>query len=665
LRRERIERGMLLAIGLVFALLGQLYLVYRQEYWRDGLLLWGVALIAFVILWRRTRAKRSRRERVPDQPLRFGFGWASRNPMRIAVALSGVAFVILAGLNSLQMPSVASFGGPVLLWIGGVGCFLAAFIPAFPVVALWHRVTGRVRRCRMELLGLGALLLVALLVRVIDLEHIPVNLGGDEGTQGLAALQLIEPPLGNPFSTGWYSVPTMSFFAYGLVMRAVGATVAGLRLLSALVGTATVLTTFLLARELWGKSVAWSAGAVLACGHYHLHFSRLGSNQIGDGLFVTLALWLLARGIRLRRPILFALSGAVVGLGWYGYFGARLVGIIMALYLAWLFVMESRTTSAVGFLNRYGHLLLVLILAAGVVVAPLALYYAEHPDTLASRADQVSVLSRGWLEHEKAYTGRSAASILLRQFGRAISAFHYTPDPTYWYHPSVPFLDIVSGVFVVLGMVWAVVRWRQSGNTLLLIWFWTAVVMGWALTENPPSGQRMVIVAPAAALLVALGIEWVLGFARRTFTGNEAVLGGLSAAVLALIALLNLYHYFVVYTPSGVYGNPTAEVATRLGRYLRQQDDGLPVRFYGPPSMYWDIGNLRFLVPDAVGTDVHPPEQGGAQAAPGQSAHYVFLPHRLDELDQVRQQLPGGVEQPFYSEFDGRLLFTLYTVGAP
>jgi hypothetical protein len=269
------------------------------------------------------------------------------------------------------------------------------------------------------------------------------------------------------------------------------------------------------------------------------------------------------------------------------------------------------------------------------------------------------------MEREKAYTGRSAASILLRQFGRALSAFHYTPDPTYWYHPSVPLLDVVSGVLIVFGMVWAVARYRRSGNMLLLIWFWMAVVTGWALTENPPSGQRMVIVAPAAALLVALGLDWVVGFARRTLAGKETVVSGLALAVLALIALLNLYHYFVVYTPSGVYGNPTAEVATRLGRHLRQQDDGLSVHFYGPPSMYWDIGNLSFLVPDAVGMDVHPPEQGGTQSVVAQGAHYVFLPHRLEELDQIRQQLPGGVEQPFYSEFDGRLLFTLYTVASP
>jgi hypothetical protein len=664
-KRERIISGLLLAAGLVFALLGQIYLTYRTEFWRDGLLLWGFALVAFVALWRRSRRKgrkRAYRASGPDSP---GLGWLIRYPVRTAIALCGVAFVVVAGLNARRMPTMGNFTGLLLLWIAGVVCFLSAFVPTFSIRRVWYQVKGRLGRRRMELISLGALLLAAFLVRAIGLEHIPSNLGGDEGTQGLAAMQLVEPPLSNPFSTGWYSVPTMSFLAYGIAMAIVGPTVAGLRILSALVGTATVLTTFLLARELWGKNVAWLAGAVLACAHYHMHFSRLGSNQIGDGLFATLALWLLVRGVRLRKPILFALSGAVVGLGWYGYFGARLVGIIVALHLAWLFAAEAGSPTATGFLTRYGALVLVLLLAAFVVVAPLLIHYAAYPDTMASRAGQVSVLSNGWLEREKAYTGRTAAAILLRQFGRAFSAFHYTPDPTFWYHPSIPLLDVVSGILLLFGLAWAVARWREHGNVLLVLWFLLAVILGWALTENPPSGQRMVIVAPASALLVALGLEWLSGFVRRTFSRPWLTWGGLAAVLLTLIAGLNLHYYFVVYTPSGVYGNPTAEVATRLGRYLRQEGDDRAVYFYGPPSMYWEIGNLSFLVPNRLGIDVYPPEQGeGLDLAGVGDVHLVFLPHRLAELEAARQQAPGGVEQPFYSEIDGRLLFVLYTLAA-
>jgi hypothetical protein len=295
----------------------------------------------------------------------------------------------------------------------------------------------------------------------------------------------------------------------------------------------------------------------------------------------------------------------------------------------------------------------------------LLIHYAAYPDTMASRAGQVSVLSNGWLEREKAYTGRTAAAILLRQFGRAFSAFHYTPDPTFWYHPSIPLLDVVSGILLLFGLAWAVARWREHGNVLLVLWFLLAVILGWALTENPPSGQRMVIVAPASALLVALGLEWLSGFVRRTFSRPWLTWGGLAAVLLTLIAGLNLHYYFVVYTPSGVYGNPTAEVATRLGRYLRQEGDDRAVYFYGPPSMYWEIGNLSFLVPNRLGIAVYPPEQGeGLDLAGVGDVHLVFLPHRLAELEAARQQAPGGVEQPFYSEIDGRLLFVLYTLAA-
>jgi hypothetical protein len=341
------------------------------------------------------------------------------------------------------------------------------------------------------------------------------------------------------------------------------------------------------------------------------------------------------------------------------------VGIIVAAYLVWLFAMETRSPASTGSLIRYGNLVLILLLGAVVAVTPLGIYYISHPDTVASRADQVTILANGWLEREMAYTGDTAATILLRQFGRALSAFHFTTDPTYWYHPSMPMLDVVSGILIIFGLVWAVARWRESGNALLLLWFWMAVIAGWALTENPPSSQRMVIVAPASALLVALGLAWVLGLMRRVFPKSGVSWTGIAAVFLATIALLNLYHYFVVYTPSGVYGNPTAEVATSLGRHLNQLDDDLVVYFYGPPSMYWEIGNLSFLVPHRVGIDVYPPEQRGSpEAAADQNAHHVFLPHRLDELAEVKQQCPSGVEEYFYSDFDSRLLFVLYTVAS-
>jgi hypothetical protein len=125
---------------------------------------------------------------------------------------------------------------------------------------------------------------------------------------------------------------------------------------------------------------------------------------------------------------------------------------------------------------------------------------------------------------------------------------------------------------------------------------------------------------------------------------------------------LNLQYYFVVYTPTRVYGNPTAEVTTRLARYLVEQDER-PVYFHGPPFVYWDFGTLRFLARGVEGVDVPPPGEGGVTIGVDRGARFVFLPERLSELGAVRQEYPGGRETEAYSSADGRLLYTIYEVG--
>jgi hypothetical protein len=662
-RRERVISGVLFVVGLVFAFLGQLYFAHWKKFWRDGIFFWCATLALFWLLRRRLRRREPNRRARHRRQWSWALFWAEQNPWRVLAFVGGIGLSVLAGWLARRMSPESSFVGVLWMWIIGVVWFLMAFVPSVPTRRALVNLSRRLYRRRLELAGITALLLVALLVRVVDLGHIPVNLGGDEGTQGLASLELVKAPLGNPFSTGWYSVPTLSVFAYGVTMQIFGATVTGLRMLSVLVGVATVLSTFLLGRELWGWKVGWASAAVLACSHYHLHFSRLGSNQIGDGLFVTLALWLFVRGMRSRRAIHFALAGAVVGLGWYAYFGARLIGIIVVVYLAWLFLTGHRAQRLAVFGVRHGRLLLVLLLAALVVTAPLLLYYAAHPDRLAARAGQVGILSADWWAREKEYYGSSAMSIFLRQVWRSISAFHYTLDPTFWYRPSIPLLDSLSGVLFLFGMVWTVAHWRKPGNGLLLIWFWLALITGWVMTENPPSSQRLVIAAPALALFVGLGLSWLMELGRRVLgKGRSFGWDEIALVVLALISILNLHYYFIVYTPTGIYGNPTAEVATRLGRYVQEQDDGYDLYFYGSPTMYADIGNLAFLTRGTRTVDVHKGEEPALNLSASGGVRFVFLPHRLGELDAVREWFPGGVEKQVYSQFDNRLLYVLYEV---
>jgi predicted membrane-bound mannosyltransferase len=540
----------------------------------------------------------------------------------------------------------------------GVASWLLAFVPLSQVPGgLWQWLQNWARQNRIELAGLIALLLLALAVRAYDLEHIPANLGGDEGTWAMEGLAMVEGRLDNPFATRWFAFPSLSFLVWGFSMGVFGDTVAGVRTVSAIIGTTSVLCTFLLSRKLWNRRVAWLGAIALAFGHYHLHFSRLAVNNIADSVFAPLAFFMLVCGLRTRRSACFAVAGAVIGAGWYGYFGARLVGIVAALYLVWRMVVTDR------FLAYHGRHLLILAVSALVIAAPLLLHYAAHPSVLTEGLDRVSIFASGWLDREQEITGRSAGSLLLEQLWKSISAFNYTLDPTFWYRPAIPLLDFVSGVFLVFGLVWCTARRSRPSNALLLIWLWSALVTGWVMTENPPSSQRMVIVTPAVAILVALGLDRSLRFAQRALPARRVVWQALAGALAVTVVGLNLGYYFFLYTPSRVYGNPTAEITTCLARYLVRQEDDHIVYFHGPPFVYWDFGTLRFMARGVSGMDVPLPGEGAApEPDRSRGARFVFHPARIDEVEVIRARYLGGTETLVRSEVDGELLYALYEI---
>jgi hypothetical protein len=148
--------------------------------------------------------------------------------------------------------------------------------------------------------------------------------------------------------------------------------------------------------------------------------------------------------------------------------------------------------------------------------------------------------------------------------------------------------------------------------------------------------------------------------------------------VLTLAALLNVYYYFLVYTPTRVYGNPMAETSTVLARYLRDTSTTLPrsqtghadtettqpfVYFYGPPFLYYDFGAIRFIARYVPGVNVLPPDEDPDFRTPVSGPTlFVLLTERLDELPEIQDRHRNGQLVEFHSEADGRLMFVVYEV---
>lgn len=639
-----------IVIAIAASLLAQLFLVYCRPLWRDGVLLWGVALVAMVIAIRASRqpvkasrnASSSRLQHTPN--------------LRVVSVVGSIVLVAITSIWAVRRGSHRNFSDLLFLWLIGVLWYITAFLPSSGLAWL----TGTLRRNRAQRwtgLGLLCLLTAAAFARVYRLGTIPINMGGDEGTWGVESLAMLSNGMANPFGTGWLSFPNMSLLVYGLALRVFGRTTAGIRAISAFAGTAAVFTTYLLGKELASRRVAWFAAVALAFGHFHIHYSRLAYNNIIDTLLVSSALFLLLKGMRSRKPIHFVLTGVVTGMGWYGYFGARLIGIVLAAFFLWRLLAENR------FLARHWRLILALACAFIIIVMPLLFNYAAHPETLAARANQVSIIESGWLAREQQLTGAGAGRILLDQVWKAVTAFHYTLDPTFIYRPTIPLLDVLSGMFFMGGLIVTAVSWRRLGHGLMLIWFVLALGLGWVMTENPPSSQRLIIVAPLLALEIGIGLDWMATLTSRVFDASWTTPWIVGGTVLAIIMLLNLTFYFTVYTPKRVYGNPTAQVSTDLAHYLQSQSDDYVVYMHTPPFMYWEFGTLQFLVPETDGRNMPLPGDNDVPAIdPNRGMRFVFLPERIDEIDEVATQYPSGIAKPFYSTVDERLIFTIYEV---
>jgi hypothetical protein len=70
-----------------------------------------------------------------------------------------------------------------------------------------------------------------------------------------------------------------------------------------------------------------------------------------------------------------------------------------------------------------------------MVTLPLLGWYTTHPSALTERYNAVSIFASGWLAREMTVTGKNAFSLLLVQLWKSATAFHLTPDPTFWYFP--------------------------------------------------------------------------------------------------------------------------------------------------------------------------------------------------------------------------------------
>ncbi|GAB4155873.1 MAG: hypothetical protein Fur0021_23720 [Candidatus Promineifilaceae bacterium] len=508
---------------------------------------------------------------------------------------------------------------------------------------------------RLDLSLTIGLLVGAYLLRGTGTAQIPTTLSGDEGSVGLTAVQFLDGRANNPLTVGWFSFPSFYFALTSLSIALFGNTAEALRIPSALAGAFGVVGVYWLARALFDRPTAVLAAAYLLASHYHIHFSRIGLNNIFDGLFATVGMAGLWHGWKTGRRVSFVVAGIALGIGQYFYVAVRVVPV---LFLIW--AVAAFVTRRAQFQRRFPDLALSAFVAL-IIFLPLGLFFWQHPQEFSAPINRVTIF-QGWLANEITLTGLPASQIIREQMVKAALGFTQLPLRLL-YDPGVPLLLGSAGALFLVGVFIAL--WQIGLRTLFILLPLISVVFLSGFSQDPPASQRYIVAMPLVAILLALPLGLLWRWLRSLWPEYRRLLAVVLVSAMLSLMWTDVHYYFGEVYKSYILGGLNTEAATEIAAYLHSQEDpAQEVYFFGFPRMgYASLSTIPFINPQMQGIDVPAPLQAAPDWILEGPAIFIFLPERIAELDFVRAAYPQGRYQVFYryrSQLDP--LFMAYEV---
>jgi 4-amino-4-deoxy-L-arabinose transferase-like glycosyltransferase len=618
------------ALGL--AAIGQYHFSFVRANLASGVLFFLAAIAFYLILIRRSEKGLEEGRGFTASAQRV-LGWIRNEPIK--AVLVGLSFAL--AYTTIQVlkakPGPGSYWDVFFLWVLSFVVYAAAFVerPRFGITT-WVRSNFR------ELVTVLALTAIAAGLRFIALGRIPNVINGDEGVIGTMAVQVLDGELRNMMAV-LYGISTFYLFILAAIIKLFGQNPLGLRLLSAVGGALTVPALYLLARTLFNSRVALVAASLLAVSHFHVHFSRLiVATSIQDALLATLALFFFYTGLQKRSVQRLVISALLLGFGLYVYMGARLMILMLPVYLLVLLALRRQIV-----LENRAH----LIAAAGaliVIAAPMLYFALSRPADFMSRVNQLGILQSGWLAQEAAKTGVSSAHILLDQFQKALLTINYYPAHSF-YFARLPMLDQASSALFVLGLAYALYRSRDPRYLLLNGWFWSGILVAGALFVVPQvSAYRMMIIFPAVCLIVALAWDRLVEFGASALPGFSLPTRALTALLIAVLAILNLKAYWFDFAGGCTFENSNTRLASYIGSYMSRLGPGYaPYMLTSPRVHYGTYRSIAFLSAGTPVTEIEEPlHEVPTYLDPSRKAVFFFSPEREGELAFVQARLSGG-----------------------
>ena len=566
-------------------------------------------------------------------------------PPRAAVAVASGGQGIRAATSSLFRPirerawvpkPGAKWDTPAVVWPSSL-----------PEFQSW------VIRNRLELAFVALITIVAAFLRLYRITEIPAGLTGDEALTGLDALRITAEGWIGPYVGSALGQPTGPLYFTALIFKLSESTLFTLRLSMSLLGIMTVPAAYFLLRLGFGRWMAVFAVVALTFSYWHMHYSRMAFMVVSMPLLTTLVSAALLIALRSARVWPWVVAGALLGAGVYSYNGylafLPAVGVFLSIFLL---------------LNRDRWWLLVqrfalLIGVALLVALPLVRLMFFERDFYFQHAHMTSVMrDPGWTEAQ-------TAGEKLRFLGGRLK----DGATILWSHPEVDFSDAMGGsgamnpalaLLAYIGLIIAFARWRSPPHLLfaLVVVFALAVVLLGG--RNWGELRRTLMAVPFVYGLAAITVFEAVRQARKF---NDVVGLRLSVVVVGVLMVgvvsWNTWHYFGVmmrqdYT-DWVFA---ADLVAGLDAAHEFDDPGRIYFYTGRWSYRYET--IRYLYPGTSGID-RSREHGeySLERIDSGPVTYLMLPPYADDIDTLKETLPGGEVVEELSD-GGSRIFSVY-----
>jgi len=552
------------------------------------------------------------------------------------------SFVIAQVANSQPAPD--NYWPLFALWLVVVASIVAWAATGVNRANLrFANVERWVRSHRWELATVVALTVAAVTLRIVNLSSLPGPYEQDEAALAHQSLHALEGETPNMFMSGLQGHATMQHYSLAAVFKVLGVTIFSSRLLSALTGALTVPLLYVLLRQMFGKTVAFLGAAYLVAYHFHVHYSRVGLENIGDPFILVAVLYFAWRATRSGKTVDFVLTGLIMGLGLYLSPAARVVPVIVAALFGYTVLRRPR------FLRQAAPGMGLLALAYGAAALPVAVFWITHQSEFMDRINIVGIFQSHWIDQQEAATGKSALQILWDQSVHSFGAFGRFADRSQHYLAPIPYVDHLSLVPFLLGIGYAIYKVLEERYFLLLAIFGAVVVTGGVLTIEAPTSQRLVGTTVVVAAFVAIGLKVIADAASRWRPNASYAVA--SVGICALVAS-NVHFYFWDYRTGGYYTDYNTYVAKQVVDYAKTLPKDTRLFWYGDPKMFLSGSghpSMTFPLRDYPRFDVM---QDGKVISPGSvegdaPTAFMLMTHRQSELQPLIDSCPGGELKTF------------------